>query len=139
MFACRLSWVSGIVATPCSSCADRGHSPLTFPGDICVVSVSSESPVYAAVAYPLGRLVMRVVALSFDTSVSCVIPSLVLAAGFSIFGLSEMANIRIFGLLSAFAALLAFIADLLVAPALLAVVEGHRARRAQAKSAVADG
>ncbi|MCP4906389.1 MAG: MMPL family transporter [bacterium] len=65
--------------------------------------------------------------------------SLVLAAGFSIFGLSEMANIRIFGLLSAFAALLAFIADLLVAPALLAVVEGHRARRAQAKSAVADG
>jgi len=55
--------------------------------------------------------------------------SLVLMAGFAIFGLSEMTNIRIFGLLSAFAALVAFLADLLIAPALLAVVERDRARR----------
>ena len=52
--------------------------------------------------------------------------SLVLTAGFSIFGLSELSNIRIFGLLSAFAAIIAFLADLLVAPALLAVVEQFR-------------
>jgi predicted RND superfamily exporter protein len=52
--------------------------------------------------------------------------SLVLVAGFSIFGLSEMTNFRIFGLLSAFAAAVAFLADLLVAPALLAVVEQFR-------------
>lgn len=59
--------------------------------------------------------------------------SLVLIAGFSIFGLSEMTNIRIFGLLSAFAAFVAFLADLLVAPALLAVVEGRRSARAATK------
>jgi predicted RND superfamily exporter protein len=52
--------------------------------------------------------------------------SLVLVAGFSIFGLSEMTNFRIFGLLSAFAAAVAFLADLLVAPALLAAVERFR-------------
>ncbi len=59
--------------------------------------------------------------------------SLVLMAGFAIFGLSEMRNIRIFGLLSAFAAAVAFAADLLVAPALLAVVEGRRQRRRTAR------
>ena len=60
--------------------------------------------------------------------------TLVLAAGFSIFGLSEMTNIRIFGLLSAFAAVVAFLSDLLVAPALLAVVEGLRSRRGKERS-----
>ena len=59
--------------------------------------------------------------------------SLVLCAGFAIFGLSEMTNMRIFGLLSAFAAATAFLADLLVAPALLAVVEGRRSRRIEAR------
>ena len=53
----------------------------------------------------------------------------VLVAGFSVFGLSEMANMRIFGLLSAFAAAVALLADILIAPALLAVVEGARARK----------
>ena len=52
--------------------------------------------------------------------------TLVLMAGFQIFGLSEMANLRVFGLLSAFAAGVALLADLLVAPALLAVVESRR-------------
>ncbi|MCA9501827.1 MAG: MMPL family transporter [Myxococcales bacterium] len=58
--------------------------------------------------------------------------SLVLASGFAIFGLSEMKNIQTFGLLSAWAAVVALLADLLVAPALLALVEGWRRRRAQA-------
>ena len=65
--------------------------------------------------------------------------SLVLMAGFAIFGLSEMTNIRIFGLLSAFAAGVAFLADLLIAPALLAVVEGHRARRLARRAAARVG
>ena len=52
--------------------------------------------------------------------------SLVLAAGFSVFALSGMSNFRIFGLLSAYAALVAFLADILVAPALLSVVERYR-------------
>ncbi len=56
--------------------------------------------------------------------------TLVLMAGFQVFGLSEMANIRVFGTLSAFAAGVALLADLLVAPALLSVVEGARTRRA---------
>jgi predicted RND superfamily exporter protein len=52
--------------------------------------------------------------------------SLVLAFGFAVFALSEMSNFRIFGLLSSLAALVAFLADILVAPALLSVVEGSR-------------
>ncbi len=59
----------------------------------------------------------------------------VLVAGFSVFGLSQMANMRIFGLLSAFAAAVALLADILIAPALLAVVEGARARRRAAREA----
>ncbi len=52
--------------------------------------------------------------------------SLVLAAGFSVFALSDMSNFRIFGLLSSFAALVAFLADILVAPAMLSIVERSR-------------
>lgn len=63
--------------------------------------------------------------------------TLVLVVGFSIFGLSDMTNIRVFGLLSAFAAAVALLADLLVAPALLAVVEGARARRRAARALAA--
>lgn len=59
----------------------------------------------------------------------------VLVAGFSVFGLSEMANMRIFGLLSAFAAAVALLADILIAPALLAVVEGARARKLARRAA----
>ncbi len=55
--------------------------------------------------------------------------SLVISGGFMIFGLGEMANTRAFGLLAAMAAVVAFAADLLVAPALLTVVEGRRQRR----------
>ncbi|MFK7895905.1 MAG: RND family transporter [Myxococcota bacterium] len=58
--------------------------------------------------------------------------SLVLMAGFAIFGFSEMSNIRTFGLFAAFSAGVAFLADLLVAPALLSVVERYRAGEAVA-------
>ncbi len=52
--------------------------------------------------------------------------SIVLAAGFAVFGLGEMSNVRTFGLLASFAAIVALLADLLVAPALLALVEKTR-------------
>ncbi len=59
--------------------------------------------------------------------------SLVIAGGFLIFGMSEMANTRAFGLLAAMAAVVAFVADLLVAPAMLTLVEWRRqARRVHA-------
>jgi predicted RND superfamily exporter protein len=51
----------------------------------------------------------------------------VLAIGFASFGLAGMSNMRIFGGLCAMATLVAFVADLLVTPALLAIVEGRRA------------
>ncbi|HEB88801.1 MAG TPA: hypothetical protein ENI85_04450 [Deltaproteobacteria bacterium] len=75
-----------------------------------------------------GDLEMAVRETLRTTGSALLFTSLVLMAGFSIFGLSEMSNIRAFGLLSAFAALVAFLADLLVAPALLALVERVRAR-----------
>jgi len=56
--------------------------------------------------------------------------SVALALGFLVFGASNMRNIRIFGLFSAFATVVAFAADLWVAPALLAVIERTRRRRA---------
>jgi len=52
--------------------------------------------------------------------------SLIGAAGFSVFAFSEMTNIRVFGLLSSFAAPNAFLADILVGRALLSLVEGFR-------------
>jgi hypothetical protein len=64
--------------------------------------------------------------------------SLVIASGFLIFGMSEMANTRAFGLLAAMAAVVAFVADLLVAPAMLTLVERRRqARRVRAATATA--
>ena len=75
-----------------------------------------------------GDLETAVAETMRTTGSALLFTSLVLVAGFSIFGLSEMANIRTFGLLSAFAAAVAFLADLLVAPALLAAVEHLRSR-----------
>jgi hypothetical protein len=65
--------------------------------------------------------------------------SLVLALGFSVFALGEMSNVRVFGLLLSFASVVAFLADLLVAPALLTVVERLRRRRRLPTTAVAPG
>jgi len=56
--------------------------------------------------------------------------SLVIAGGFMIFTLSEMSNMRAFGMLAALASVVAFAADLLVAPALLTLVERTRRQRA---------
>jgi predicted RND superfamily exporter protein len=57
--------------------------------------------------------------------------TLVLATGFTVFLMAEMSNMRIFGALAAMATLVAFAADLLVAPALLSLVEARRVRVAR--------
>jgi predicted RND superfamily exporter protein len=75
-----------------------------------------------------GDLEAAVAETMRTTGSALLFTSMVLVAGFSVFGLSEMGNIRVFGLLSAFAAAVAFLADLLVAPALLAAVERFRSR-----------
>ncbi len=54
--------------------------------------------------------------------------SVALTLGFVTFAGSSMANIRIFGLFSAFATVVAFMADLWVGPALLALIERTRRR-----------
>ena len=56
--------------------------------------------------------------------------TLVLIAGFLVFELATMTNMRIFGGLAAMATAVAFLADLLVAPALLSVVERYRKQAA---------
>lgn len=55
--------------------------------------------------------------------------SVALTLGFVTFAGSNMMNIRIFGLFSAFATVVAFMADLWVAPALLSLIERTRRRR----------
>jgi predicted RND superfamily exporter protein len=55
--------------------------------------------------------------------------TLVLAAGFFIFMLSSMRPLTEFGLLIGFAIVVAFLADVLLAPALLVVVRGSPGRR----------
>lgn len=75
-----------------------------------------------------GDLELAVAETLRTTGSALLFTSLVLTAGFVIFGFSEMSNIRTFGLFAAFSAIVAFLADLLVAPALLSVVEGYRKR-----------
>ncbi len=54
--------------------------------------------------------------------------SMVLSAGFFIFMLSSLSNLIAFGLLTGFAILMAFIADITITPALLTLVSRTRKR-----------
>jgi predicted RND superfamily exporter protein len=51
--------------------------------------------------------------------------SLVLALGFSVFLAAYLVNVRWFGLLASFATVVAFLADVVVAPALMVLVCGR--------------
>ena len=82
-----------------------------------------------------GDLDVAVAETLRTTGSALLFTTMVLMAGFAVFGLSEMTNIRVFGLLSSFAAGVALIADILIAPALLAVVEGARERSAERRGA----
>ena len=70
-----------------------------------------------------GDLDVAVAETLRTTGSALLFTTMVLMAGFAVCGLSEMTNIRVFGLLSSFAAGVALIADILIAPALLAVVD----------------
>jgi len=58
----------------------------------------------------------------------------VLAAGFFIISFSYMVNLSTFGILACFATVVAFLSDILFAPALLLVFGGRDARSAGAAS-----
>ena len=77
-----------------------------------------------------GDIELAVTETLRTTGSALLFTTLVLMAGFSVFGLGEMMNMRVFGLLSAFAAGVALLGDVLLAPALLAVVEGRRSKKA---------
>ncbi|MBY0401684.1 MMPL family transporter, partial [Myxococcota bacterium] len=63
------------------------------------------------------------------TGAAMLFTSVALTLGFLVFSASDMRNIRIFGLFSALATVVAFAADLWVGPALLALIERTRSAR----------
>jgi hypothetical protein len=63
------------------------------------------------------------------TGAALLFTSLVLTGGFLIIAQGTLVNLRNFGLLAAFATSVAFLADLLVSPALMAVATPKRAAR----------
>ena len=58
------------------------------------------------------------------TGVALLVTSVVLTAGFTIFAFAEMNNVFHFGLLTAFTVANAFLIDILVSPALMALAYG---------------
>jgi len=56
--------------------------------------------------------------------------SVVLSIGFGVFMLASMPTLQLFGMITVMAILLAFTADIVVAPALVTLVTRHRQRRA---------
>jgi predicted RND superfamily exporter protein len=75
-----------------------------------------------------GDLELAVCETLRTTGSAMLFTSAALTVGFLVFGGSNMMNIRIFGLFSALATVVAFAADLWVAPALLALIERTRRR-----------
>ena len=74
-----------------------------------------------------GEVIVAVRETLSSTGQALLFTSLVLSTGFFIFTLASLNNIFFFGLLTGLAILLAFLADLILAPALMAVVVGRRA------------
>jgi predicted RND superfamily exporter protein len=75
-----------------------------------------------------GRAIAETLA---TTGKALLFTSLVLSAGFFIFTLSSLNNLIAFGLLTGFAILMAFIADITITPALLTLVSQPRTRTAE--------
>jgi len=69
------------------------------------------------------------------TGAALLFTSLVLASGFAVLSLATMVNTRNFGMLAAFASVIAFVADVLVAPALMTLFTRHERRRVGAPEA----
>ncbi len=64
------------------------------------------------------------------TGRALLVTSVVLTAGFLVFRLSSMSNLRDFGLITAFAIAMAFVLDVLATPALLVLVTRGRGQKA---------
>jgi predicted RND superfamily exporter protein len=73
-----------------------------------------------------GEVIVAVRETLASTGQALLFTSLVLSTGFFIFTLASLNNLFLFGLLTGLAILLAFLADLILAPALMAVVVGRR-------------
>ncbi len=74
-----------------------------------------------------GNPVLAVEQTLSTTGTALLFTSLVLCAGFSVFMSSYLVNVSWFGMLAALAAAMAFLADVIVAPALMVLVSPHRA------------
>lgn len=74
-----------------------------------------------------GEVIVAVRETLASTGQALLFTSLVLSTGFFIFTLASLNNLFFFGLLTGMAILLAFLADLILAPALMALVVGRRA------------
>jgi uncharacterized membrane protein YdfJ with MMPL/SSD domain len=75
-----------------------------------------------------GRAILKTLA---TTGKAMLFTSLVLSAGFFIFTLSSLINLITFGMLTGFAIVMAFIADITITPALLTLVSRYRTRAAK--------
>jgi predicted RND superfamily exporter protein len=73
-----------------------------------------------------GEVIVAVRETLASTGQALLFTSLVLSTGFFIFTLASLNNLFMFGLLTGLAILLAFLADLILAPALMAIVVGRR-------------
>ena len=73
-----------------------------------------------------GDVAQAVHATLTTTGQALLFTSIVLSLGFSIYVFSDLNNLTNFGALTAFAIMMAFVADILVAPALMAWVKGTR-------------
>jgi predicted RND superfamily exporter protein len=62
-----------------------------------------------------------------STGQALLFTSVVLSSGFFIFALSSMSNLVVFGLITGFTIITAFLADILLAPALMALVASPKA------------
>ena len=74
-----------------------------------------------------GEVIVAVRETLASTGQALLFTSLVLSTGFFIFTLASLNNLFFFGLLTGLAILIAFLADLILAPALMAVVVGRGA------------
>ena len=83
-----------------------------------------------------GRAITETLA---TTGKALLFTSLVLSAGFFIFMLSSLNNLIAFGMLTGFAIVMAFIADITITPALLTLVSRSQTRATEIGAAAEDG
>jgi predicted RND superfamily exporter protein len=73
-----------------------------------------------------------------STGQALLFTSIVLSSGFFIFALSSMQNLQVFGLVTGFTIITAFLADILLAPALMALVASPKAIRSSPRAQITE-